>query len=100
MTKIILLQNTVIKHERHVAGEVVELEEDVAKHFVEARLGYQPEEPEAQEEPEIEDEAEEITTEASETAENIPEEAAEEITTEDENKEAETANKGNKKGKK
>lgn len=40
MIKIVLLQNTIIKSKRYVAGDVVELEDDVAQKFCDRVLGH------------------------------------------------------------
>jgi hypothetical protein len=112
--KVVLLQNTIINHKRKVAGDIVELEAEVAKNFCEALLAAPYAEIENGElvsdaDPEVlvafaeaaDGVIEEITTEASETAENSPAAAAEEITPEQpEEPEVAAGNKGKKKGQK
>ena len=126
--KVVLLQNTMINRERHVAGEVVELEAAMAKNFCKALLAApyaeiengelvtdadpevvvafaeQIEESEELEQEVSEVAKEEIGQEANVSAENEEENAAEEITQEvaevEQKVKQPAANKGTKKGKK
>lgn len=116
MTKIILLQNTIHNGFRYVAGAELELEEEVAKHFIEAKLGYQPEDVESvetteqtevetagekeEETAEIEQADGEVETQTEETAEDATISKTETVEEQAEVKQATTAKNGNKKGNK
>lgn len=108
MTKIILLQNTIYKGVRYGAGVALELEEEVAKHFVEAKLGYQPEDVESSEnteQAEVEQATNQASEQVSDQADGEGETQTEEIAGEKEEEtadveQADVAKNGNKKGKK